>query len=837
MDYVGKQVLHKGKYGEGTIISHDSGGYIFVKFYSSGEERKFPFPKCFQTHLQILDDKEAAAAVEKELSLKAHAEKAEADLKKEKTAEIIWESKSGAGMSSGATVHMPTYHSVTAFCTEQKTLLSQEIAYLKKTGGKKTKLINGKSIEINNGVYIYSFESDSELAYPDNTQVTIWLHGHSEGIPGMIVNCEEFTVIVATWDQLDGSLSMIEFSTQSWRLLGFLQDRLDEIQKTSSPIVHSLICKGSSCIEPSKLIRKGQDTACQMSISQPITFVWGPPGTGKTETLAKIALKHLEKKQKVLMLSYSNVSVDGAVWRVFQKASELPEGTIIRYGYPKDKELLQHPFLTSYKFVLRKYPELLKERESLIKERKKVAKDSKRYVEIGLRLSQFRDILGEEEKQSVKEASFVATTVSKAIADSILYNMHYDTVIFDEASMAYIPQIIFAASLAGSHFICMGDFAQLPPIVQSSDSSPLNVDIFNYCGIVKAVGAGSSHKWLCMLDTQYRMHPVIATFASMTMYNGLLKSGPGMAKKRKPITESNPFYEKALFLADLSGMLSVCTKTGDQSRINILSAFVSMGLAVNAAEQNQVGVISPYNAQSRLLHAMARDIADCFPEIKKISCATVHQFQGSEKDVIIYDAVDCYRMKHPGMLLTSMKNNYANRLYNVAVTRAKGKMISVVNVDYMKEKHLSGNLIFRKMINSMSSLGFRVTGSDAMKAADSDIVQCGFENDKVWSRFISDIKNSSNMINIDLPGTVSEDEEKLNQLVQGLINAKKKGVKVFVRADNKKLLPEILQPLTINGKFITNPVSVIDRRTTWYGMPSTKADFITEGLKHRLRKF
>ena len=50
-----------------------------------------------------------------------------------------------------------------------------------------------------------------------------------------------------------------------------------------------------------------------MSFEQPITFVWGPPGTGKTQTLAKIALKHIENEEKVLMLSYSNVSVDGAV--------------------------------------------------------------------------------------------------------------------------------------------------------------------------------------------------------------------------------------------------------------------------------------------------------------------------------------------------------------------------------------------------------------------------------------------------------------------------------------------------------------------------------------------
>ena len=60
--------------------------------------------------------------------------------------------------------------------------------------------------------------------------------------------------------------------------------------------------------------------------------------------------------------------------------------------------------------------------------------------------------------------------------------------------MAYIPQIVFSASLARKHFVCMGDFRQLLPIVQSSTKSALNTDIFEYCNIVKAVGHHKKHQ-------------------------------------------------------------------------------------------------------------------------------------------------------------------------------------------------------------------------------------------------------------------------------------------------------------------------------------------------------
>ena len=63
---------------------------------------------------------------------------------------------------------------------------------------------------------------------------------------------------------------------------------------------------------------------------------YGPPGTGKTQTLANIALKHMEKGERVLMLSYSNVSVDGALLRTARMAKDkMKPGIFVRYGYPK----------------------------------------------------------------------------------------------------------------------------------------------------------------------------------------------------------------------------------------------------------------------------------------------------------------------------------------------------------------------------------------------------------------------------------------------------------------------------------------------------------------------
>lgn len=496
-------------------------------------------------------------------------------------------------------------------------------------------------------------------------------------------------------------------------MLSTLNDRLTEIQNSPTQIVKSLVCDGLSNIDYSNhKITTGQENAIKMSMKQKISFIWGPPGTGKTETLAKISLSHIKQGNKVLMLSYSNVSVDGAILRIHKLAPETKPGVLVRYGYVRQKELLENNYLTSYNLAIYQHPELQEERDDLIEERKHLLRDSPRYVEIEQRLNKIREELSIDEKETVSHASFVATTVSKAIVDNTIKMNDFDVVIFDEASMAYIPQIVYSASLAKKHFICMGDFRQLPPIVQSSKQSILNNDIFQYCGITNAIDKGYNHKWLCMLDTQYRMHPDISYFVSQMMYNGLLHSAEGIEENRLQIVEESPFKDFPIGFADLSDIMSVCMKTSDNSHINILSAFISFAIALTAAKTHEVGIITPYHAQSRLLHAMTRDVAESSTQLKNISCATVHQFQGSEKDVIIYDAVDCYRFSHPGLLLTSMANNYANRLFNVALTRSKGKFIGVGNVDYFKSKNLSHNLLFEQMIQFQQKMNTSYKGKN-----------------------------------------------------------------------------------------------------------------------------
>ena len=820
MDLTGKRVHHRS-FGDG-VITEQKKTTIVVTFRDGA--KMFSYPGCFQTYLKILDT-DLKEDVQEVVSQHEHAETAE---RKQRINELQTSISSNRRQEKDKSVQIKPFASVADFCQAYRMALSAEISFIRMTGGKHILLQEGKRIGRDNGQFVYLLESEDELNYPEGTPVTIW-KGQSQ-ISGKILNCEAFSVYLISELDLGAEVEMLNISAEACYLLQSVSERLMDLSLEPSEIAQDLICNGLKEIDYlNSDIAKGQETAVRMSLEQPITFVWGPPGTGKTQTLAKIAWAHIDKGERVLMLSYSNVSVDGAILRVTSLKNDVFPGQLVRYGFPKDKRISEHPYLSSYNLAINNYPDLLKRRTQLQAEKKRLEKNDPKLIQVEKELNEIRRELRAAESQCVRNAKFVATTVSKAIVDKEIRNGAFDVVIFDEASMATIPQIAYAAKLARKNFVCMGDFRQLPPIVQSSKESPLNADIFQYCGITQAVDQGSNHKWLCLLDTQYRMHPEIADFAGRSIYNGLLKSANGMTEKREKTVMAEPFAGRAMEFVDLSGTMSTCIKSSDDSHANVLSAFVTFSLALKAAQTQEVGIITPYHAQSRLLHAMVRDVNELEALPHAIKCATVHQFQGSEEDVIVYDAVDCYRLPFPGALIASTAGRYADRLFNVAMTRSKGKFICVANGSFMRNKGMSENLMFMQMLKSYRATAPMIPEiirpNDDLEKYYFDFV----EKENQVDEFIKDLATARREVRIDIPDSPANSDINTTRIAQALAEAQSRGVKVFVRAESKKNLHPTLKYFAVENHYLTDPIALIDKTVTWFGMPESAACFKIEG--------
>ena len=437
---IGMRVMNTNTHAIGVIM-YVKDNIIAVDYH--GQVSKYAYPSAFASHLELEDEK-------------------------------LQEDIRGESVES----------SFDRFRTDYKISLNREINYLRVTGGKKQKIVDGERLPSKNGEYLYAFDTDTDLHYPDGTAIKLWFP--EDIVTAYIVSCEDFTIIIRTMEYIGENVESVDFTSEQWQLLESLGDRLDEMSLQKDSIAYEIVCNGKKQISPWKGIIRGQNAALNRAASEKITFIWGPPGTGKTETLANIALEHINQGRRVLMLSYSNVSVDGALLRVANKA-DFPDGKVIRYGYPRTKELIDSETLTSYQYVLHKNPQMAQEYKELLEKKKKMKKRSSERLEINKRLNRIRENLLEQEKAIIHSAVFIATTVSKATVDKALYMQRFDVVIFDEASMAYVPQIVFSAGLAKSFFICMGDFCQLPAIVQCKEEQRLAGDIFEYTGITSAV--------------------------------------------------------------------------------------------------------------------------------------------------------------------------------------------------------------------------------------------------------------------------------------------------------------------------------------------------------------
>ena len=120
-------------------------------------------------------------------------------------------------------------------------------------------------------------------------------------------------------------------------------------------------------------------------------------------------------------------------------------------------------------------------------------------------------------------------------------------------------------------------------------------------------------------------------------------------------------------------------------------AQIALDLARNAVEggAESVAIITPYAEQARRIGRLIskhRDLND------RVECRTVHRFQGGERDVVIFDTVDAEPLP-PGRLLSGKApNSSATNLINVSLSRARGKLIILADVAYLRRHDPSGIL-------------------------------------------------------------------------------------------------------------------------------------------------
>ena len=109
---------------------------------------------------------------------------------------------------------------------------------------------------------------------------------------------------------------------------------------------------------------ESQKEAVKLSIGSDVTFIWGPPGTGKSQTLGNIAEKLLKDDNTLLITAHTNEAVDGLMEKIIKLFDEkqIKEGQIIRWRVTQSKKLVN---ITPAAIISKQCEELIMQQEGL----------------------------------------------------------------------------------------------------------------------------------------------------------------------------------------------------------------------------------------------------------------------------------------------------------------------------------------------------------------------------------------------------------------------------------------------------------------------------------------
>ncbi|MFT4415542.1 AAA domain-containing protein [Fredinandcohnia humi] len=591
--------------------------------------------------------------------------------------------------------------SIQEIIEQWKKALRLEVVHLKTQSGTKFTITEGKFLKRHAKGATYWFLLASDVLLPDGTPIRI--EYKTQTIFGKVISVEGFDLVIEVDTYFGDKIEEAFLYSEPWELLESLSKRVDSILKNTAKLkrVTRLLSGNSPTKHPDEKIKKTLHEIALRAKYNPTTYIWGPPGTGKTYTLARMIAKHYLGGKKILVMAHSNAAVDVLLLEIadyIRGKGDWVTGNILRYGFSADQRVSDHDDLLASRIVERDNPETKKRISKLEAERSRLKKlqqirgDQKKVLaEVEIELNKLRAKIKKEESRYVTNAKVLGVTLSKAAMDSQIYEREFDLVVVDETSMAYIPQVAFASSLGRKIVVC-GDFRQLPPIAMADSRLVdrwLKRDIFEGAKIVEAVNRGEKHPNLVMLKEQRRMHPDISSFTNSFIYNNKVFDHKSVRKNRQTVANAKPFPSEAATLVDLSKMGAYCLKeAASESRFNLLSALLSIQLILSGRANgiDSIGFIAPYKAQARLVTILLQEIIPNHTEDhreEKIIAATVHKFQGSERDMIVFDNVDGYPQQRASVLMT---DNTSDRLINVAVTRARSKFITIVDRRFMNSR-------------------------------------------------------------------------------------------------------------------------------------------------------
>lgn len=334
-----------------------------------------------------------------------------------------------------------------------------------------------------------------------------------------------------------------------------------------------------------------------------LSFVFGPPGTGKTTRLAEIIRHKMELDNcRILVLAPTNKACDVLTRKLIETSTDGHDwlGRFVATG-----------------------EEFIENKGALIDRASELYEHNKCCIVSTIARLPYDGFTQSPNKMSLRE-------------------IEWDFIIVDEASMIPLVQIVYAIYKLNTKIIVAGDPLQIAPIVK--EEAWVGENIYTMVKLDNFENPTTSPIQFNVekLGTQYRSLPLIGTLYSEYCYEGKLRHKRTLADSRNLSTGNIKAKQVNFIPFKVERYDSIYgAKKLQDSNVHVYSAIFSVEMCAYLAKQQiaekvriRIGVICPYAPQAQLINKMIEQRTD-IPVNVEILVGTIHGFQGDQCDIIL----------------------------------------------------------------------------------------------------------------------------------------------------------------------------------------------------------
>jgi superfamily I DNA and/or RNA helicase len=521
------------------------------------------------------------------------------------------------------------------------------------------------------------------------------------GVPGVVSRCRQQTIQVATEAWPAGTNHRLDLSPdettrrRQQAALAKARTATGRSGKLRDTLLgrRELRFGKPPAVEFMSELNPPQQAAVRFALSaQDVAILHGPPGTGKTTTLAEVVYQAVKQGASVLACAPSNTAVDNLLERL---VAMMPN--VLRVGHPArvfealrghtlDERVDNDPAHDVIRDMRREVQALMRAAEKDFRGHDARRRRRELFAEAGQLRGQIRSLERSIIRSVIDSADVICTTTT--IDDELLGDRSFDLVVIDEACQTTLPSV-WQAILRADRLILAGDHCQLPPTVLSDEAGRAGMNVSLMERLIDRELESIYHR----LTVQYRMHESIMSFSSDTFYEGSLVADASVRGHRlcdlSNVLETELTSSPVDFIDTAGAAYDEQLEADGESKLNpqeanLVIRLVRELLATGVAPA-QIAVIAPYAAQVRLLRGRL--------DIRDLEIDTVDGFQGREKEAVILTMVRSNDRGELGFLADTRRTN-------VAITRARRKLVVIGD-----SATLGTHKFYAAMIDYFESIG------------------------------------------------------------------------------------------------------------------------------------